>query len=42
MEVELTPAQPAAVVRAVEELLAEDERRPDPWWQEGIEEALGA
>jgi hypothetical protein len=41
MDVELRPEQPEPVVRAVEELLAAEERPPDPWWQAGIEDALG-
>ena len=40
MEIELQPPQPDAVVRAVEELLAEAPVKPDPWWSEGLEEAL--
>jgi len=39
MDVELDPAQPEEVVRAIVELLAEGERT-DPWWQAGLEEAL--
>jgi hypothetical protein len=39
--VELEPEQPEAVVRAVEELLERDEPAPDPWWQAGIDDALG-
>jgi hypothetical protein len=40
MDVELEPEQPDEVVRAVEELLAERDRDPDPWWKCGLEEAL--
>ena len=39
MDVELEPAQPEAVVAAVDGLL-EIVREPDPWWQAGIDEAL--
>ena len=41
MDVELDPEQPEPVVRAVEELLARAAPEPDPWWQAGIDEALG-
>jgi hypothetical protein len=40
VDVELDPDQPPPVARAVAELLAEDERRPDPWWQAGLDSAL--
>jgi hypothetical protein len=40
MDVELTPEQPAAVERAVADLLAGVEPGPDPWWQSGNQEAL--
>jgi len=40
MELELTPEQPAEVVRAVAELLAPAIPAPDPWWLAGIAEAL--
>ena len=41
MELELTPPQPPAVEQAVVELLDETPPAPDPWWQAGIDEALG-
>lgn len=40
MRIELDPDQPPAVARAVRQLL-DDRREPDPWWQAGIDEALG-
>jgi hypothetical protein len=40
MELELTPAQPDEVVRAVAELLAPATPAPDPWWLAGIAEVL--
>ena len=40
-DVELDPEQPEPVARAVEELLRGADREPDPWWQAGIDEALG-
>lgn len=42
MELELTPEQPEAVVRAVESALEAENPAPDPWWQAGIDEALDA
>ncbi len=39
MDVELDPEQPPEVVRAAAEILAWEERTPDPWWQAGIDEA---
>ena len=39
MGLDLTPEQPPEVVRALESLLTE-RADPDPWWQEGIEDAL--
>ena len=41
MDVELEPEQPEPVVHAVAELLGDGEDEPDPWWQAGIDEALG-
>jgi hypothetical protein len=35
-DVELEPAQPAEVARAIAELLR-PEPEPDPWWQSGID-----
>jgi hypothetical protein len=40
MDVELDPPQPDEVVRAVAEVLAEDDAGPDPWWRAGIDDAL--
>ena len=40
-DVELDPEQPEPVVRAVEELLQSEPAEPDPWWQAGIDDALG-
>jgi hypothetical protein len=37
---ELDPPQPDPVARAVEQLLAEPGRRPDPWWAAGLEDGL--
>jgi hypothetical protein len=41
VDVELTPAQPPEVDAAVAEVLARGAPEPDPWWQEGLEDALG-
>ncbi|HEX6763407.1 MAG TPA: hypothetical protein VF094_11470 [Gaiellaceae bacterium] len=41
MEIDLDPAQPEAVVRAVSELVAPSGPAADPWWQAGVDEALG-
>ena len=38
--IELTPEQPDEVERAIVALAAPPDRAPDPWWREGIEEAL--
>jgi len=40
-EVETSPPQPDEVVRTIVAALAEVAREPDPWWQAGIDEALG-
>jgi len=40
VELDLDPAQPSEVVRAVRELLAARAPAPDPWWQAGLEESL--
>lgn len=40
MRVELQPAQPEPVVRAIERLLEGDEPAVDPWWASAVEEAL--
>ncbi|HEX3807080.1 MAG TPA: hypothetical protein VHV52_09910 [Gaiellaceae bacterium] len=42
METELDPPQPEPVAEAVAEALAAPPPAPDPWWQAGIEEALGS
>ena len=39
---ELDPPQPPAVERTLEALLDAHERDPDPWWAEGLAEALDA
>jgi len=39
-EIELTPPQPPAVVRALAEALAEPAAAVDPWWQAGLDDAL--
>lgn len=41
VEIDLDPAQPEAVVRAVSELVAPSGPAADPWWQAGVDEALG-
>jgi hypothetical protein len=41
VELELDPPQPPAVAAAVAALLAEDGGQPDPWWQAGVDAALG-
>jgi hypothetical protein len=41
MDVELDPEQPPAVAEALAALLREERRPVDPWWQAGIEDALG-
>ena len=40
MELDLVPAQPPEVARAVRELLEARTPAPDPWWQAGLEESL--
>jgi hypothetical protein len=40
VRIELEPAQPDEVVRAVASLLRAQIRPVDPWWQAGLEEAL--
>jgi hypothetical protein len=42
VELELTPKQPPAVAGAVAALLAGPKQTSDPWWQAGIDDALGA
>jgi hypothetical protein len=42
METELDPPQPEPVAEVVAEALAAPPPAPDPWWQAGIEEALGS
>ncbi|MGZ4335160.1 MAG: hypothetical protein ACXVRJ_12950 [Gaiellaceae bacterium] len=41
MDVEMTPPQHDDVARAIAALVAEEPPAPDPWWQAGIDEALG-
>ena len=41
MDVELDPPQPPEIARAIAEAAAERAPAADPWWQAGIEEALG-
>jgi hypothetical protein len=41
MDVELRPSQPPEVEAAVAEVLAVGAPEPDPWWQAGLDEALG-
>jgi hypothetical protein len=41
VDVELTPAQPPEVERAIAAAIGPDHlSEPDPWWQAGVEEAL--
>jgi hypothetical protein len=41
VDVQLDPAQPDEVVRAVSELLRQErDAKPDPWWQSGIDDTL--
>jgi hypothetical protein len=42
MELELDPPQPEPVAEALAEALVAPPMGPDPWWQGGIEEALGS
>jgi hypothetical protein len=43
MEIELDPPQPPAVARLVRELLGGGGGvQVDPWWQAGVDEAVGA
>jgi len=39
-QLELTPAQPDEVERAVAELLRDPSDEVDPWWQAGLDDAL--
>ena len=41
MELELDPSQPPEVVAALARILVPAETEPDPWWQAGLDEALG-
>jgi hypothetical protein len=41
MDVELDPEQPEPVERAIAEALGRGDGKPDPWWQAGVDEALG-
>jgi hypothetical protein len=42
VDLETTPVQPPEVVTALALELAAGDPQPDPWWQAGIDEALGA
>ena len=39
-QIELSPAQPDAVLDAVAELLDDPGPAADPWWQAGLDDAL--
>jgi hypothetical protein len=41
VDVETSPPQPDDVARELGEALAGERPAPDPWWQAGIDEALG-
>jgi hypothetical protein len=41
VEIELDPPQPPTITRLVGELLAGGGAQVDPWWQAGVDEALG-
>ena len=41
VDVEASPSQPDEVTRVLGEALAVELAPPDPWWQAGIEDALG-
>jgi len=41
VELETDPPQPEPVVRALAAALDERPPEPDPWWQAGIDDALG-
>jgi len=41
VEIETSPPQPEEVADAIRDALAEQPRRPDPWWQAGVHESLG-
>jgi len=40
VDVELVPEQAEEVVRAVAAMVDSAGSGPDPWWREGVEEAL--
>ena len=40
VELDLRPVQPPDIARAIAEALSPPAPEPDPWWREGIEEAL--
>jgi hypothetical protein len=42
VDVELDPPQPSEIVDAIAEALQEPRDAADPWWQAGIDEALGS
>jgi hypothetical protein len=37
---ETSPPQPDEVAEAIGEVLAGEDRAPDPWWQAGIQESV--
>jgi hypothetical protein len=41
VELETEPELPDEVVRSLEAALAAEAPAPDPWWQAGLDEALG-
>ena len=41
MEIETNPPQSEPVADAIGKALRDEAQRPDPWWQAGIDEALG-
>jgi hypothetical protein len=41
VDVELIPEPPTPVAEAIEELVAPTPPEADPWWQAGLQEALG-
>ena len=42
MAVELIPAQESEIEAAVAGLLEQEPPEPDPWWLQGLQDALGA
>ena len=41
VDVETIPPQPDEVARKIAEALVDERPGLDPWWQAGVEEALG-